>query len=190
MPRSDEPEQASDEAKPQEKVEPLDVAPVGISRGTTYSCGGLEVDDGVQTAASAAKHQVARNPENTLDAKFSTGRKLADHTGQSNAEFVAPDPAVATATDTEPLTGYAAKNQFARCPESTVLDAKRLTDRKFADPIVQSNVESETPKRVTGRQFADPTVQSNVEFEIPVLSKSINCFPGRLAPGQGAEAAR
>ena len=85
-------------------------------------------------------------------------------------------------TDAERSLGDAAKDLVARSPESTARDAKfgaelvtptRLTGRKLAGPIVQPNVEYETPvkdsqvahnptssvhdaKRLTGQQTADP----------------------------------
>jgi len=49
-------------------------------------------------------------------------------------------PSYVAFTDSERLIGDAAKNQVARNPENTVFDAKRLIGRKFADPIVQSDV--------------------------------------------------
>ena len=49
-------------------------------------------------------------------------------------------PSYVAYTDTERLIGDAAKNQVARNPENTIFDAKRLIGRKFADPVVQSDV--------------------------------------------------
>ena len=36
--------------------------------------------------------------------------------------------------------GASAKNQTTQNPEHTLFDAKRIIDRKFADPVVQSNM--------------------------------------------------
>ena len=49
-------------------------------------------------------------------------------------------PSYVAFTDSERLIGDSAKNQVAMNPVNTVFDAKRLIGRKFADPIVQSDL--------------------------------------------------
>uniref|UniRef100_A0A672PNW1 Heat shock protein family A (Hsp70) member 1B n=1 Tax=Sinocyclocheilus grahami TaxID=75366 RepID=A0A672PNW1_SINGR len=49
-------------------------------------------------------------------------------------------PSYVAFTDTERLIGDAAKNQAAMNPNNTIFDAKRLTGRKFNDPVVQSDM--------------------------------------------------
>merc|ERR1711906_90289 len=49
-------------------------------------------------------------------------------------------PSYVAFTETERLIGDAAKNQCAMNPINTVFDAKRLIGRKFADPVVQSDM--------------------------------------------------
>merc|ERR1711939_1129736 len=49
-------------------------------------------------------------------------------------------PSYVAFTDTERLIGDAAKNQCAMNPINTIFDAKRLIGRKFADPVVQSDM--------------------------------------------------
>lgn len=49
-------------------------------------------------------------------------------------------PSYVAFTDSERLIGDAAKNQVAMNPKNSVFDAKRLIGRKFADPVVQSDV--------------------------------------------------
>merc|ERR1712144_151496 len=49
-------------------------------------------------------------------------------------------PSYVAFTDTERLIGDAAKNQCAMNPNNTVFDAKRLIDRKYTDPVVQSDM--------------------------------------------------
>jgi len=49
-------------------------------------------------------------------------------------------PSYVAFTESERLIGDAGKNQVARNPENTVFDAKRLIGRKFADPVVQSDI--------------------------------------------------
>merc|ERR1712050_708830 len=60
-------------------------------------------------------------------------------------------PSYVAFTDSERLMGDAAKNQVARNPEHTVFDAKRLIGRKFADPIVQSDIKLWPFKCVSGQ---------------------------------------
>ena len=86
--------------KSQQKVEPLDAAAspaVGIDRGTTYSCGGVGKNDGVEPTASAH-----------------TERLIDD---------AAKHPVAHASTDTVRSIGDAAKLQVARNPENTALDA-------------------------------------------------------------------
>merc|ERR1712021_144355 len=49
-------------------------------------------------------------------------------------------PSYVAFTDTERLIGDSAKNQVAMNPTNSVFDAKRLIGRKFADPVVQSDL--------------------------------------------------
>ena len=56
-----------------------------------------------------------------------------DQGNRTTASFVA-------FTDTERLTGDAAKNQVAMNPENTVFDIKRLIGRTFDDPFVASEL--------------------------------------------------
>ena len=44
-------------------------------------------------------------------------------------------------TDNERLIGDSAKNQVAKNPSNTIFDAKRLIGRKFADPVVQKDMQ-------------------------------------------------
>jgi len=67
-------------------------------------------------------------------------------------------PSYVAFTDTERLIGDAAKNQVARNPENTVFDAKRLIGRKFADPIVQSDIKL-WPFKVLAGQGDKPMIQ-------------------------------
>jgi len=82
-------------------------------------------------------------------------------------------------TDTERLIGDAAKHQVARNPEHTVFDAKRLIGRKFADPIVQSDIElwpfkvagaGDKPMFVVQSQSEEKTFHPE-EFSDMILSK-------------------
>ena len=49
-------------------------------------------------------------------------------------------PSYVAFTESERLSGDAAKNQVARNPENTVFDAKRLIGRRFNDPVVASDM--------------------------------------------------
>merc|ERR1712079_877046 len=73
-------------------------------------------------------------------------------------------PSYVAFTDTERLIGDAAKNQVARNPENTVFDAKRLIGRKFADPIVQSDIKL-WPFKVIAGQGDKPMIQVNASGE-------------------------
>ena len=49
-------------------------------------------------------------------------------------------PSYVAFTETERLSGEAAKNQAGSNPRNTVFDAKRLLGRKFSDPLVQADM--------------------------------------------------
>ena len=73
-------------------------------------------------------------------------------------------PSYVAFTDSERLIGDAAKNQVARNPENTVFDAKRLIGRKFADPIVQSDIKL-WPFKVISGAGDKPMIQVNCNGE-------------------------
>merc|ERR1712176_1360177 len=73
-------------------------------------------------------------------------------------------PSYVAFTDSERLIGDAAKNQVARNPENTVFDAKRLIGRKFADPIVQSDIKL-WPFKVIAGQGDKPMIVVNAQGE-------------------------
>jgi len=77
-------------------------------------------------------------------------------------------PSYVAFTDTERLIGDAAKNQVAMNPSNTVFDAKRLIGRKFADPVVQSDIRH-WPFNVVDRN-GKPTVQIEYKGETRLFS--------------------
>ena len=73
-------------------------------------------------------------------------------------------PSYVAFTESERLTGEAAKNQVARNPENTVFDAKRLIGRQFADPVVASDMKL-WPFRVVPGPEDKPQVIVNYKGE-------------------------
>jgi len=73
-------------------------------------------------------------------------------------------PSYVAFTESERLTGDAAKNQVARNPENTVFDAKRLIGRRFADPVVTSDMKL-WPFRVVPGPGDKPQVIVNYKGE-------------------------
>ncbi|XP_010674036.1 luminal-binding protein 5 [Beta vulgaris subsp. vulgaris] len=72
-------------------------------------------------------------------------------------------------TDSERLTGEAAKNQAAINPERTIFDVKRLIGRKFSDPEVQRDMKM-LPYKVVNRD-GKPYIQVKTkEGEVKVFS--------------------
>ena len=67
-------------------------------------------------------------------------------------------PSYVAFTDTERLIGDSAKNQVAMNLTNSVFDAKRLTGRKFVDPVVQSDMKEsgilDLPQLVAARHQA------------------------------------
>merc|ERR1719482_2430544 len=78
-------------------------------------------------------------------------------------------PSYVAFTDSERLIGDAAKNQVARNPENTVFDAKRLIGRKFADPVVQSDIKL-WPFKVIAGAGDKPMIVVNSKGETKVFS--------------------
>ena len=79
----------------------------------------------------------------------------------ANSQGNRTTPSFVSFSDTERLTGDAAKNQVAMNPENTVFDAKRLMGRRFEDPSVQSDIKHFSYK--VNNDNGKPQVQ--VEFK-------------------------
>jgi len=73
-------------------------------------------------------------------------------------------PSYVAFTDTERLVGDAAKNQCAMNPINTIFDAKRLIGRKFADPVVQSDMKH-WPFKVVSTAGDVPKIQVTFKGE-------------------------
>jgi len=78
-------------------------------------------------------------------------------------------PSYVAFTDTERLIGDAAKNQCAMNPINTVFDAKRLIGRKFADPVVQSDMKH-WPFKVIAGDGDIPRIQVDYKGETKTFS--------------------
>jgi len=78
-------------------------------------------------------------------------------------------PSYVAFTDTERLIGDAAKNQCAMNPINTIFDAKRLIGRKFADPVVQSDMKH-WPFKVISGDGDIPRIQVDYKGETKTFS--------------------
>jgi heat shock protein 1/8 len=85
---------------------------IGIDLGTTYSCVGVWIDDGVVIIPTDEGHKVIPS-------------------------YVSFDPVTG-----ERLTGHAAKNQVARNPTNTIYDVKRIIGQRWVDSGVEKDIES------------------------------------------------
>merc|ERR1711967_123060 len=78
-------------------------------------------------------------------------------------------PSYVAFTDTERLIGDSAKNQVAMNPTNSVFDAKRLIGRKFADPVVQSDMKH-WPFKVVPKDGDKPHIQVQFKGEEKIFS--------------------
>lgn len=101
--------EAEDEAPEEEKKVEADYV-IGIDLGTTYSCVGVWMNDGVVII-----------PEDD-------GQKVIP-------SYVSFDPETGAR-----LVGHAAKNQVARNPKNTIYDVKRIIGQRFSDSKVANDI--------------------------------------------------
>jgi L1 cell adhesion molecule like protein len=78
-------------------------------------------------------------------------------------------PSYVAFTDTERLIGDSAKNQVAMNPTNSVFDAKRLIGRKFADPVVQSDMKH-WPFKIIAKDGDKPHIQVQFKGEEKTFS--------------------
>nr|P53623.2 RecName: Full=Heat shock protein 70 2 [Ogataea angusta]AAB63968.1 heat shock protein 70 homolog [Ogataea polymorpha] len=96
------------------------------------------------------------------------------HFANDRVEIIANDqgnrttPSFVAFTDTERLSGDAAKNQAAMNPANTVFDAKRLIGRKFDDPEVQGDIKH-FPFKVVDKS-GKPQIQVEFKGETKVFT--------------------
>jgi heat shock protein 1/8 len=78
-------------------------------------------------------------------------------------------PSYVAFTDTERLTGDAAKNQSSINPNNTIFDAKRLIGRNFTDSTVQSDMKHWPFKVVSkdGKPFIEATYKGELKQFAP-----------------------
>ncbi|KAI4346720.1 hypothetical protein L6164_007592 [Bauhinia variegata] len=73
-------------------------------------------------------------------------------------------PSYVAFTNTQQLTGEAAKNQAARNPTNTIFDAKRLIGRRFNDPFVQNDIKL-WPFKVIAGDDDKPKIVIDYKYE-------------------------
>ncbi|KAI4346723.1 hypothetical protein L6164_007595 [Bauhinia variegata] len=73
-------------------------------------------------------------------------------------------PSYVAFTNTQQLTGEAAKNQAARNPTNTIFDAKRLIGRRFNDPFVQNDIKL-WPFKVIAGDDDKPKIVVDYKYE-------------------------
>lgn len=81
-----------------------------------------------------------------------------------NAQGNRTTPSYVAFTETERLTGDAAKNQATVNPENTIYDAKRLIGRKFSEDVVKNDIKH-WPFEVVGDPNGKPVIKVDYQGE-------------------------
>jgi heat shock protein 1/8 len=118
--------------------------------------------------------QTSNKPEYIIGIDLGTTYSCVGITRDGKTEIIAnrvgnrTTPSYVAFTDTERLTGDAAKNQASINPTNTIFDAKRLIGRKFNDPTVQSDMKH-WPFKVVDRNNK-PYIQATYKGELKEFS--------------------